>query len=127
MAKPYTRWQRLEEKRNKIRAIQLIFGSVLIIGLSVFFGFKVLTRMFLFITQLNSSGRPVEKTDFIPPSPPVFISRFEATNSANLTLRGIAEPGSMVFLTQNSNSPKSVVTSENGEFEFSQVLLTDGI
>jgi hypothetical protein len=106
--------------------MQLIFGSFLIIFISIFFGFKVLTKMFLFITQLNSSGRPVEKSDYIPPSPPVFISRFEATNSAYLVLKGIAEPGSMVFLTQNSNSVKSVVASENGEFEFSQVILTDG-
>jgi hypothetical protein len=68
----------------------------------------------------------VEKTDLIPPSPPVFVSRFEATNSANLTLRGIAEAGSTIYLTQNLDSIKSVVTPGDGEFEFTKILLADG-
>jgi hypothetical protein len=121
-----TRWQRLEERRNKRKAALLITGTLLIIGLGVVFGFNVLTKIFLFIGNLNSANQPVEKTDFIPPSPPQFFPAVEATNSASLTIKGIAEAGSSVFLTQNSQDTANTVTPQDGVFLFPNLRLKEG-
>ena len=126
MARSFSRLARLEEKRNLRKAIWLILGTIGLIILTVTLGFNLLTRLFIFMGNINSTNKPVEKTDFIPPSPPVFLNSFDATNSAAMTLTGTAEPGSAVYLTQNSVSKGNVITSDDGLFSFGNIHLTEG-
>jgi hypothetical protein len=126
MARSITRWQKMEERRNTVRAIWLILLTFLIIGAALFFGFKVLTKIFIFMGNISSMDKPAEKTDFIPPSPPRFLTRLEATNSASLSLKGISEAGASVFLTLNQNPAGDTVALDDGSFEFTHLQLSEG-
>lgn len=126
MSRSFSRLQRLEEKRNLNKAVWLILGTIVLITLTVTIGFNLLTKLFIFMGNLNSTNKPVEKTDFIPPSPPVFFNLFNATNSAVISLKGTAEPGSGVYLTQNSNQSGNVITFDDGIFEFRKIQLSEG-
>lgn len=104
MTRTVSRLQRLEEKRNMNKAVWLILGTFVLIGLTVTIGFNLLTKIFIFMGNVNSTNKPVEKSDFIPPGPPVLLSMYDATNSATISLKGVAEPGATVYLTQNSQT-----------------------
>lgn len=121
-----TRWQKLEERRNTIRAIWLILLTFIIIGGAIFFGFKVLTGIFVFMGNIKSMNKPVEKTDFIPPSPPRFLTRLEATNSAHLSLKGISEAGANVYLNQNEDPAGDTIALDDGSFVFTNLQLSEG-
>lgn len=125
MTRSYSRLQRLEERRNFRKAVLFMLGTIILIALTVTTGFNLLTRVFMFMGNINSSNKPVAKTDFIPPSPPVFLSSFDATNSATVTIRGAAEPGATVYLTQNTNPAGDVVTSDDGFFVFGEIHLRE--
>jgi hypothetical protein len=61
-----------------------------------------------------------------PPAPPQISLAYDATNSATQTISGLAEPGSTVYLSQNSHEAGNVVTSNEGIFEFRNITLTKG-
>jgi bacillopeptidase F len=56
----------------------------------------------------------------------VFLNTFDATNSAVIDLKGTAEPGSTIYLTQNTTPEGDVVTTEDGIFEFGSIHLSEG-
>ena len=127
MSRSFSRLQRLEEKRNLRKAVLFVLGTGVLIVLTVTIGFNLLTRLFIFMGNVNSTNKPIEKSDFIPPSPPLFLSSFDATNSAVMKLKGTAEPGSTIYLTQNTNPLGNVVTSDDGIFEFGNIKLAEGV
>lgn len=94
--------------------------------MAIFLGFKILTQIFLFISQWNMSSQVTVKDDFIPPSPPQLILPVEATNSAKLTIMGYSEPGATVFITQNSEPVENVVVSDEGKFVIADIELAEG-
>lgn len=126
MIRNSSRMQRLEEKRNLKRAVLFICGIVVILVLVLTLGFSALTNMFLFISSLKSGGNLNTKSDNIPPSPPQLIVPFEATNSASLTIKGIAEPSSKVYLSHNGKDTIDTTTPDSGVFIFERIKLVDG-
>lgn len=108
------------------KAVLLLIGTMLVLGSLFVWGVPVLVKLAVLLGNINSSRRPIDKSDLIPPAPPTILATFEATNSATQTVRGWAEPGASVFLTQNSESLGSVVAKDSGEFLFSSVVLADG-
>ncbi len=127
MARSFSRLQKLEERRNLIRAVWLILGSVALVALTITLGFNILTKIFLFLGNVNSTNKPVVNTDVIPPGPPTFFTSFEATNSAVITLSGYAEPGATVYLTQNTQAKGNVVSTQDGVFQFPGIKLNPGL
>jgi bacillopeptidase F len=122
----YSRLQRLEEKRNVRKATFLTLGGVAIVALVIVIGIPLLVKLLLFMGNLKSANQPVDKTDLIPPGPPQLIVPYDATNSATLTISGIAEPGSTVFLTDNSDTLGNVVVADDGTFNYVDNNLDDG-
>jgi len=116
----------MEEKRNLRKAALLIMGTIGLIVLAIVVGVPVLTRMALVIGTLKSSNSTIDKTDTIPPAAPVLSLPYDATNSAQQVISGLAEPGSTVYITQNSYSEGNVVTDPTGGFVFSKIKLFEG-
>ncbi|MDO8488392.1 MAG: Ig-like domain-containing protein [bacterium] len=121
-----SRLQRLEERRNVRKATLLGLGAILVVVAVVVLGIPFLIRMAVFFGDLNSTNRPVDKNDQIPPAPPSISLPYDATNSATQTISGSAEPGSTVFLTLNGDSAGDVVVADDGSFAISRVTLTSG-
>ena len=118
--------QRLEEKRNIRRAFILISGTIILVVLIFKWGVPILARISGVIGDLTSSGKPVDKRDFIPPGPPILMIQYEATSSAKIKIRGQSEPEVTVFLTQNKNDPVNVLAGNDGGSEFSDIKLNEG-
>lgn len=121
-----SRLDRLEEKRSARKAVLLSLATILLILMGAIFGIPALIKIVVFVGDLNSANKPVDKTDTIAPVPPNLYSAFTATNSANLALDGLAEPGSTVYLTDNGNPVVNVVTADDGTFHIANVNLTEG-
>lgn len=116
----------MEERRNLRKATWLAVGTVLLVVTVVILGIPILVKMAGFLGDLKSSSRPVDKNDLIPPVPPAISLPYDATNSARIEIAGSAEPGSTVYLTQNSESRGNAVVGEDGMFRFRDVALKDG-
>ena len=127
MIRQSSRMQRLEEKRNVKRAVWFTLGTLVLVAGLATLGFNLLARLFVFWGSIRSpSGTTSEKTDYIPPSPPQIVVPFESTNSATFYIKGIAEPGATVYLSQNDSEVKSLKVPDEGIFEFEKITLTEG-
>src|SRR3990172_7511621 len=121
-----SRLARLEEKRNTKRVVWMILIMVAVLGSGVVWGVPFLVRVAMFAGAFGSSGQQIDKSDLIPPAPPMLQVDYEATNSANLAVRGWTEPAAEVFLVQNQEPAGSVIAREDGGFVFDRVTLEEG-
>lgn len=121
-----SRLSRAEEKRNIRKATLLILLTIAILIAGSVLAIPVLTRTALFMGSLNSKNSIVDKSDVIPPGAPQIAIAYDATNSATQQISGLSEPGSTVYLTQNSDTVGNEVTDTNGGFQFENITLTKG-
>lgn len=121
-----SRLTRLEERRNLRKATWLAAGTIFLVVTVLILGIPILVKMAGFLGDLKASSRPVDRNDLIPPVPPAISLPYDATNSAKIEISGSAEPGSTVYLTQNSESRGNVVVGEDGIFRFGNMALKDG-
>lgn len=101
-------------------------AGILVIVAVVFGGIPVLGKLAEGINNLKSNGKPVDKNDLIAPVPPVISLAYDATNSADQTISGLAEPNSMVYLTMNNEPVGQAKVGNDGSFEVVSVKLMDG-
>lgn len=114
----------MEEKRD-VRLAALIFVGIVI--LLIFLGVFGLKFMPKIVNLLSNSNRVNnDKNDLIPPPPPTLSIPYAATNSAVISISGQSEPGSQVYLTQNSNSIGNSRTENDGVFRFDAIELVEG-
>lgn len=117
----YSRLARVEEKKD-IRSAFIFAGlTIAIIAFFLFFGLFGIAKFAGFLSELGSSGKPVEKNDFIPPAPPEIEELPEFTNNGNLTLKGTAESASTIKISINSQEKETVVDA-SGIFNLTLLL-----
>lgn len=121
-----SRLQKLEEKRNLQKAALLGLGSVMMVALVALLGIPMLVRLAVFVGDVKSSGKVGDITDQIPPSPPRLFVAYETTNVPTMSLSGVAEPGSTVYLTRDTSPAGQVVTKDDGVFDFTNITLKMG-
>jgi len=121
-----SRLAKLEEKRNLRRAVVLVVIMIGLVGGGVVWGVPFLVKVAMFAGAFGSAGQQIDKSDLIPPAPPMVQVDFEATNSARLALRGWTEPGAEVFLVHNLEPAGSVIAREDGGFLFEEIMLSEG-
>lgn len=119
-----SRLQSLEEKRDTRNATLIFIATIgLVIGLG-WFTFKGLPKLVVYLS--NAQSKTVDKNDLIPPPPPTFSVAYSATNSATIDIPGLAEPDSMIYLTQNGDSAGKLKASADGTFVFLGIALKSG-
>lgn len=121
-----SRYSSLEERRNRRKAVLWSLAGILVIVAVVFGGIPVLGKLAEGINNLKSNGKPIDKNDLIAPVSPVISLAYDATNSANQAISGLAEPYSMVYLTRNNDPVGQVKAGNDGSFEVVSVKLVDG-
>lgn len=124
---PYrSRLQKVEEKRNFRKGAVLLLATVLVIGLSLKFGLKLLANLAIWVDDFRSINRVADKNDNIPPAPPNVWAEYTATNSAQISVYGYGEPEATVTLTLNKDKVDEIITSKDGTFIFDKVSLKEG-
>jgi hypothetical protein len=121
-----TRWQKKEERKNLFKASLYVGGAILMIVGTIVWGIPLMVKMAVFVRGMTSADKAIFSDDTIPPSPPLLISQYAATSSSRLAIRGNAEAGATVYLTQNLESLGDSVVAENGTFLFPDIILKDG-
>ena len=126
MGRSKTRLQRKREKESAKQAFKYLFLIFLVLFLMVRFGLPGLIRLAAFISDIRSSGEPIEKQDQIAPRPPSLNQIPEATFSAEIDLSGFAESGTTTQLYVRGITVADSVANNEGEFEFLGVHLREG-
>ena len=125
MKRKFSRLDRKQESRNlKLAFFYGLLTFILALGI-VFFGIPLLIRLAVFLGDVRSTSLPVESLDTVPPSPPIFTTSLEATNSSRIVLAGYSEPSSSVSISLNGALEKEIVADNEGLFK-TEINLTEG-
>ncbi len=105
------------------RAILLGILTLILLVLSIFFGIPFLIRLATFWDQQKQT--PPAK-EIIAPLPPRFTNSPEATNSATITLDGLADPNSVIALYSGTKLLATTKSDQHGSFCFDHIGLQPG-
>ena len=120
---------RLERKSEEVitkKTIILGLLTVLLFLLVVLFGLPFLIRFSIFLGDIKNRREKEVKEKVLAPLPPRLIIPFEATNSARLAVKGVAEAGVVVELLKNDASIGKTEVPSSGEFVFEDIMLDQG-
>lgn len=78
-------------------------------------GLPTLAKFAGFLTDLNKSGKPIEKSDTTPPAPPRINDLPDYTNQLSLSVTGTTEPAAVVKLFLNDKE-EEVLADKDGNF-----------
>lgn len=124
----YSSSSRLGRKKLKqayLKIFSAITFSILLVLAVIYLGIPGLVKLSGFLGNFRSSSEPVTTFDTTPPFPPRLESISEATNSAQILIKGLSEPGSTVELFLNGETYKKVLASKDGAFE-AKIVLEEG-
>ncbi|MDD4106784.1 MAG: hypothetical protein PHX84_02435 [Candidatus Shapirobacteria bacterium] len=120
---------RLNRKTNDQITKKTIFLGLLtiVLGLLVLlFGLPLLVKFSIFLGEGKNKKNSIVEEKIMPPLAPRILRDFEATNSATIKIKGFAEAKVKVELYKNEISIGSTEVSENGDFLFDKIDLSDG-
>lgn len=120
-----SRLERKFDQRNKQKIALLLIGSVVLLGLFIYFGVPALFSLAGTISGLGGNSDEIVDENVILNKPS--LSRdFEATKSGEISVRGTADPDSKVELLRNAISLGIETADKTGFFIFENVALEKG-
>ena len=122
-----SRFSKKQEEKNFRQAIFYIFLTLGLAFLLISVGIPVLIKSAIFLGNFRSSANLPEKSDTIPPSPPRIVVPFEATNKAQFSLKGYAEPEANIRLFNSGLSIGEFLADNEGLFSVDNLTLSSGI
>ena len=119
--------KRHSEEQKKHAIFFSILGSVAIILFLAIYGLPLFTRYILYLGNDRAPLKVTPAQDGINyVAPPVLDESFSATNSATMTIKGIASKNQLVKLFINGSVVGQQKTDSKGRFSFSNVSLNVG-
>ena len=125
----YNSSSRLSRKKIKQAYWRIFLAtviSILLITAIVYLGIPGLVKLSVLLGNFRSSFEPITTSDTTPPFPPRLEPVSEATNSANVTVKGFSEPESTVELFLNGETYKKVIVGSDGTFSVNVLLIEGG-
>lgn len=120
-----SRLARTERKRKACSAFLYFLFSVALLLAAIFLGIPFIIRFSSFISELRTPQELIETKDNFAPQSPIFAVANMATFSAQIDIKGFAEPGATVILRVNGPSRETVADNE-GSFLFEKIDLEEG-
>ncbi len=120
---------RLTRKTNdQITKKTVFLGLITIISgvLVLLYGLPLLIKFSVFLGEGKNKKDTVVEEKVLPPLAPRILREFEATNSAEVRIKGFAESKVTVELYKNDISIGVTEVSENGDFGFDEIVLDLG-
>lgn len=109
-----------KEKKKVVSQSIMMIGVAIVLFLT--FIFVIIPNFFNFVTNFLDSSSPFQEVDDIAPQIPIISAPVSATNSAQLSISGYAEPESEVIFVHNGAKKDSIKVSDDGSFTFSLQL-----
>lgn len=120
-----SRLARRYERSTKRQSYLLLLGSFALLIIFIVFGFPAILNLTGKIGSMGKGNSILTVEKGLKPITPRLSQDFDATNSATIKLSGIADPKITVLLVQNSQSPVTTISGDDGVFNFT-VGLTKG-
>lgn len=120
-----SRLDRKEDEEITRKTVILGAITVLIFVVVVAFGLPLLVKLSVLLGNAKSQNKDSQEK-VLPPLAPRLVSTFEATNSANFSISGVAEPKVNVELLKNDVSLGKTTADDKGVFEFDNLTLDKG-
>lgn len=120
---------RLKRKTNdQITKKTVFLGLITILSgaLMLIYGLPLLIRFSVFLGEGKTKKGTITEEKILPPLAPRIVRDFEATNSAQIKIKGFAEAKVVVELYKNDISIGTTDVSENGDFTFDKITLDSG-
>lgn len=116
-----------DKKFDDLTKKTLVFGigTFALFVLLFVFGLPLLIKFSVFLGE-RRKGIEIKKQVVLPPQPPRLLLPFESTPSAQINLKGFAEPNVLVDLYLDGQKISSKNSDAAGEFSFSGVNLKIG-
>jgi hypothetical protein len=123
------RRSRLEKKNeDEITKRTVLLGllTVVVFVIMVVVGLPLLIKLTVMIGDNKSKNDNSAMVKVLPPMSPRLIMPYEATNSSQIIIKGLAEKNIMVELLKNDVSIGKVLANDAGEFSFNNIQLDSG-
>lgn len=120
---------RLNRKTNDQITKKTVFLGLITIILGVLvlvYGLPLLIKFSIFLGEGKNKKNTITEEKIMPPLAPRILRDFEATNSAQVKIKGFAEAKVKVELYKNDISIGYTEVSENGDFVFDKITLEQG-
>jgi hypothetical protein len=123
---PRSRLSRHAARNTKKDILLTLFGIIVVFFLLGKFGLPILINATLFVSGSKDTAEPqtVKQTKFVPP--PTLLSTFDATNSAQIAVKGSGSEGQTIELFVNNKSVDKTTVDKDKKFSFIGVKLTKG-
>lgn len=119
-----TRLERKSDRQSKQVIILFTVGSFVLLGLFIYFGVPALFTLAGTISGMGKTDETFEEKVIL--NTPSLTRDFEATKSAEISVRGVADPNSKVELSRNSISVGIESANDSGAFLFKEIALEKG-
>jgi hypothetical protein len=120
-----SRLSRYQEKLLAKKLLLALFGSVGLIVLLWFFGFRLLVGLSIVADFLKGPVKQGQGQSVIV-QPPVLDELPEATNSAEITVSGRADAGQTLIVYLNDNEVRKLTVPEDGNFKIQNIQVKEG-
>lgn len=120
-----SRLERKSDRQSKQVIALFIVGSFVLIGLFLYFGVPALFKLAGTISEIGKSPEDIVEEQVILNAPSL-TREFQATKSAEISVKGISDPNSKVELSRNSISLGIETADETGGFIFKDIALEKG-
>jgi glucodextranase-like protein len=121
-----SRLQRIEDKKNRHQAVMFFLLTIGFILLLIFVGFPMFVKGAIWFGDRKSAQVDNSSIgDKIPPLTPKIVLSYEATNTAEIDIRGYTEASASVKLSINLEDTE-VKAKEDGSFVFEKIGLMEG-
>jgi bacillopeptidase F len=108
------------------RTLVLGFLTIVVFALMVVFGLPFLIKFSILLGEARIRASVEVKDKVLPPLAPRLILPFEATNSSQIEIKGLAEKNVNVELLKNDVSVGKIAANDAGEFTFGDITLDQG-
>ncbi len=122
-----SRLEKQAEEQATKSTVMLGLLSVGVVVMVLMFGLPLLIKLSVFLGEIKSRTNGELKEKVLPPLPPRLTIPYEATNSAQIAIMGLAEVGSTVELLKNDVAIGTTQVSDSGDFSFVGVELEPGV
>ncbi|HUD19657.1 MAG TPA: cadherin-like beta sandwich domain-containing protein [Patescibacteria group bacterium] len=121
----YSRYSRIEDKKQRRRLLLAVVGSITIVALLVIFGVKLIVGFSILVENLKgSSPAPIPQSQALV-LPPTLDPLPMATNSGELALTGMGKQGLTAIIYVNAVEVDRLTVAKNGTFS-TPLSLQDG-
>jgi hypothetical protein len=121
-----SRLERKSEEKVTKKTVSLGIITIIVFILVIIFGLPLLVKLSIFLGEIKNKKEKVVVEKVLPPLAPRLILPFDATNSATISITGVADPKTSVELLKNDSSLAKKDVTDAGDFVFDNVSLDKG-